>query len=270
MNNGDKILELQCDAESIELLAAQRAMYSSAKAWDSAAMIVGLGAPIGATIIQAAIGLPFNVLVLIDLLVLILGFFIPLHSEELVKKAAGTQQAFDSKVYGVKFENCFEDQRVIRKYAARYIKENGSYESLKEWYTIPLKGRAAKDAVPECQRQNADWTAHLASRYIAFELSLMILVAAIMLLIVDVSHANAESLCFFLAPFEWIILRAIKFVRLGKLSAKVSKDIPDYELKGLQNIKRVQRRIFEYRTMPYHVPDWFYSLFKHRDNKLSA
>lgn len=268
MNNGDEIYELQSDAEGLELLAAQRAMYSSAKQWDRAALLIGLVAPIGATVIQATIGLPFGVLVLADVLLLILGFFVPLRSEELVKEAAETQQAFDSRVYGIKFENCLGDKHLIHKYAEQYIKKNGSSEDLKEWYTVPLRGETAKDAISECQRQNAKWTASLAFRYFVFEMVLVSLAVSIMGAIIVVSHADVDALCFFLAPFEWVILRIIKFARLKRLSTKVSKDISVYELKGFQNIKRVQDRIFEYRIMPYRVPDWFYSICKHRDNGL--
>lgn len=164
LNSGDEIKRIQGLGESKRLLAAQREMYSAAKRYCLVNAIVCFAVPLCVTFIQLAFAIPPGVLIAVWLLTMAAGLLFPGLSAGLVKKAAQTQQAFDSKVFGVPFENAGIRRGDVARYADRYYARcgrEGIDAGLDDWYSVDLSGLEAGEAIARCQRQNAEWTRRL-------------------------------------------------------------------------------------------------------------
>lgn len=65
------------------------------------------------------------------------------------------QQAFDSKVLGVFFENARLNCREVARYADRYYtrcKWRRADPKLDDWHSADLSGFKSGEAIPRCQR----------------------------------------------------------------------------------------------------------------------
>lgn len=268
LNNGDEIKRIQELEENKRLLAAQREMYSTAKRFDCANALVCFAGPLFVTLIQLVSAIPSGALIAVWLLAMAAGLVLPGLSAGLVKKASCVQQAFDSRVFGVFLENARANRREVTRYADRYYarcKRKHADPKPDDWYSADLSGLEAGEAIPRCQRQNAEWTRRLLRRSVCMEVLAALVVGVLLRSLIICLSVDPLSLTFILSIAEWAILRIVScFLTLRKvsnLSASMS-----FDLSSEENIKRVQSAIYDYRSSSYIVPDFMYRIFKEPDD----
>ncbi len=272
LNSGDEIKRTQELEESKQLLAAQREMYSTAKRLDCANAFVCFAVPLCVTLAQLAFPIPPGALITVWLLTMAAGLVFPGLSAGLVKNAAQVQQAFDSKVFGVPFENAHLCRRDVDRYADRYYarcERKDMDPGLDGWYSADLSGIEAGEAVARCQRQNAEWTRRLLWRSVGGEVVAAVAFGALLGSLVAYLSVDPLSLTFLLSIAEWIIQRVARCLsalqKVGSLSASMS-----FDLSSGENIERVQNAIYEYRSSSYITSDFMYRLFKGADDMATS
>lgn len=272
LNSGDEIKRIQELGESKRLLAAQREMYSAAKRYCLVNAIVCFAVPLCVTLIQLAFAIPPGVLIAVWLLTMAAGLLFPGLSAGLVKKAAQTQQAFDSKVFGVPFENAGIRRGDVARYADRYYARcgrEGIDAGLDDWYSVDLSGLEAGEAIARCQRQNAEWTRRLLRRSIGGEVVAAAVFSALLGLLIAHLSVDPLSLTFLLSIVEWAIQRVARCLstlrKVGNLSVSMS-----FDLSSEENVRRAQGAIYDYRSSSYIVSDFVYRLFKGRDDMATS
>lgn len=256
LNSGDEIKRVQELEANKQLLAAQREMYSTAKRLDFINVLVCFAVPLCATLVQLVFAIPSGMLIAVWLLTMIAGLVLSRLSAGLAKKASRVQQAFDSKVFGAFFENARPNCREVARYAD---------PKLDDWYSADLSGLKAGEAIPRCQRQNAEWTRRLLWRSVCMEVLAALIFGALLWSLIARLSVNPLSLTFIFSIAEWAILRIVSCLlalrKVSNLSVSMS-----FDLSSEENIKRVQDAIYDYRGSSYMVPDFMYRIFKEPDD----
>ena len=273
MNNAARIKELQSSEKNKRLVAAFRQTYSDAKCIDLVNACICLLVPVAITVVQMFESLPHNILILVWLTTMVMGFFLPKKTEVLCDEAARMQQRFDSTVFGIKFENTIHDDIKIASRANRYL-EHHKYErgqmGLDGWYSAEIGGMKAGEAIARCQHQNIEWTRRLLRRSICCEIGIAALIGIALHALSVLTDVDPCNLFFFFSILEWSAQRAIRAgAALWKLRGLVDNSA-SFDLTSKQNIVNMQEKIFAYRSASYLVPDWLYELFKRRDNSATA
>lgn len=269
LNNGAEIKRAQELEENKRLLAAQREMYCKAKRLDAINAVVCFGVPLCATVAQLFLPVPPGLLFSVWLLSIASGLFLPHVSAQLVEMAAQTQQAFDSKVFGIRFENMGYDSREISRYAERYYarcRRKGEDPGLGDWYSVSLSGLKAGEAISRCQRQNVEWTRRLLRRSIRIEVCAAVVFGAALVLSIAGFGADPMSLMFLTSIIEWAVQRIVRCRAALQRVRDLSMAMSAYKLVSLENIRRAQKYIFAYRKSSYLVPDFLYGVFKDSDD----
>lgn len=268
LNSGARISEIQNSKESKRLLAAQRQTYTDAKLVDLVNACVCLLLPLGVTVAQIFLNVPWEALFLVWIATVVAGNCLPKRSMYLIDEAAAMQQRFDSDVFGIKFENVCRDDRRIAFQAGRYRERHGDDDGklrLDNWYSVDIEGARPGDAITRYQRQNTEWTKRLFKRCICIEICGAVIVAAALTVLVFCLDINPFNLFFLFSIIEWMVQRFFEyrdaFTRVGALAGSLSS----FRLSSRENILKVQEKIFEYRKAPYLVPDWLYALSKKID-----
>lgn len=273
MNSGDEIKRVQELDENKKLLAAQREMYSTAKKHDFLNVVVCFAIPYCATLTQMFFSIPPCALVAIWLFTVIAGLALPHLSAELAKKAARVQQSFDSRVFGVSFENADFKKGDISKYADDYFarcERKGEGPRLDDWYSADLSGLKAGEAIARCQKQNTEWTKRLLLRSLGGEVLAAVVLAGILWLLITGSSVDPLSLAFLTTIVEWLFQRIVRcFSTLQKVE-KLTSASELFNLGSRENIERAQDRIYDYRSSSYLVSDFMYRLFKESDDAATS
>lgn len=270
MNSGDRILELQESEQAIELLAAQREMYTRAKHWNAAWTCVCLGVPLALTIAQVWVDLPSKFVIVTAVVVFACGLAAEKRTERFAKEAPRVQQEFDSYVYGIDFGERAPDSSRVQRFSKSHLNRVGAREKLLKWYTVPLAGLAAGEAIASCQRQNARWSESLVSRYRIVGLASAVSVAAVVIYAIGAAHVPWDNLAFLPAIIEWLCRRWDKASMAKKRTQFLNDAFVHWKHTRLSDIKSTQRAILECRLNMLLVPDWFYGLFQGRDEKNSS
>ena len=265
MNSGMKIKELQNQDENISILAAQREMYTQAKRYGNIHTVVSLGIPLVFTVVQLFFQVPFAVIVTVNFIVFIIGSWVGRKPGELSLKAAGMQQTFDAKVYGIHFGNTVDSPKDVRKYAGMYKKRNGDFAELNDWYTVPIEELRAGQAIAACQRQNAAWTSSLFTRFCVTELVLSLAAVSVLIVSIIALQRDPAGLFYLLPVCEWFLRSLNEGMEKTHVARKLNDELQRRDLDVQKEILATQGYIYEYRRAAFSVPDWFYKRSKKRD-----
>ena len=270
----DSIAERQNSPWSIQLLAAQRQLYSEAKRWRrlgawsvTAAAIVGVAATLVAPELLKLIGPMGGVVGLAQWLA-------SLVEKQFVKTAANMQEQFDDSVYQLPWNPVLGTKCDPEDVIAAAARHNGDRTKLADWYTLPYGVPYPLDILL-CQRTNLRWDSVLRRSYaklVIAVLSALFLAAAAG----GVIHGlSLGELLFALLPLTGALRLGIETVRgqykhaddQGDLKELVEATWDRARLKphsiSPSDLRSIQDEIFRLRTVAPPVPDGFY--WKKRD-----
>lgn len=262
INNGNEILSQQGKDENIELLKAQRQLYSDAKVlnyWHSA---ISLVLPIVVVIVQLWMGanwlIPTATYIVIELVIILVtcGLLFQKRIEK-TEFAAKIQQNFDSRVFGVNFECSDASPTVIEKYAAKYDSKGKLIQPCLPWYASAIAGLPSNKAVGLCQKENLQWTRNLSNYCYWPVLAICLVIISFTVFLIAVMNVSPASICFLLCPTTWACREIYGFTRY-KLALTGLESWESLDLESIRNVNEFQKKIFSYRKSSALIPDYMY------------
>ena len=278
----EKLRKRQNDKNNIKRLAAQRRIYSKAKEINY--LIFGLVVliPIVVSVLTTIPSLVFlqnpNVTLLFHaytVFMVFLQYFLTTHIEKLKKYAAYIQLESDMKVFDLKWNDRLlgpkvDNTELVVKEFDKFPKKDLS--DLNNWYDLSgLEKKKREEVIRICQRQNLQWNSTLYKR---INIGFNILIwgnFGIFVFITPFFRLNMaqmiNSAVNFIPLITWILDVNKNYQKNKNILDELKKLISN---KGYSNILAViiEAKFTEYRQNDSLIPDWLYSLFRRKDNKI--
>ncbi|PSB84360.1 hypothetical protein C5F64_13410 [Photobacterium damselae subsp. damselae] len=273
------INDKQNEESSIDLLAAQRQMYSSAK------IRLGIYATLAFPVIfilnivikpmvtnHYAYDLTNSIAVFALFLTLVDIFWLKNSVLTLQEKAATIQEEFDRRVYGFPWDSILNGEKVspieITKYSRAYKNKYG-IEGLKNWYSPDIQNQSERKGILLCQNENLGWDVELRRAYIylitLFSLILLLITFG-MALYFDTS-LNSFIMSFLipsmplLAFFRGMYNDQMKAIKdKESLKKSVENALLSSQIKK-KTLEHIQLQIFNSRKSNPLIFDWFNKLY---------
>lgn len=278
----EELRKRQNDKNNIKRLAAQRRIYSKAKKINY--LIFGLVVliPIIVSVLTTIPSLVFlqnpNVTLLLHaytVFMVFLQYFLTTHIEKMKKHAAYIQLESDMKVFDLKWNDCLlgpkvDNTELVVKEFDKFPKKDLS--DLNNWYDLSeLEKKKREEVIRICQRQNLQWNSTLYKR---INIGFNILIwgsFGIFVFIIPFFRLNMaqmiNSAVNFIPLITWILDVNKNYQKNKNILDELKKLISN---KGYSNILAVmiEAKFTEYRQNDSLIPDWLYSLFRRKDNKI--
>lgn len=195
------IVQRQETPESIELLAAQRNVYSRAKNIIGLQMMLSIPVALCAAVTTIVKPELKGYVALWGILVVVFDLFVfTPWVKKLRDNAARIQELFDSKVLGLDWNEISVGKKpepeLIHEEARKHGMEDGKIAGLRSWYPVVI------DKVPEacgiiiCQRSNVWWDARMRRKY---ALSIRVILVSIALGLIGFGLYEKKNMFEFLA-----------------------------------------------------------------------
>ncbi len=275
MSNG--IVLRQNEEHSIEMLAAQRQLYSYAKMMDclSTSLLVWIPFLMSIVFLFIPVDSPFCIVsYLLSIVSTIFSFIIDKVIRDKKKLAAMIQQKFDIYVYGMPWnERIFGKNRNLNNEIALYSKKifNNSQvrETLLNWYASSIDEKEINEAILACQRENVCWDVGLRKRFIKGSVLIIVIFCTTEFILGITQNESIIRLLWrlaFIAPMVKWLLSTVRQLRLDIDDLKeLDNSINEGDIKSMEDLQDIQKRIFDHRTKCYVIPDFLYKLFKDND-----
>jgi hypothetical protein len=271
----------------LELLAAQRQLYSDAKNLQMVSVIISVPVVIVWSILVALFPL---LAVYAGLWGLIATFLELLVFSRLQKstqeKAAKIQQIFDCEVLQFNWAslNCgirVEPETIIDAFN-RFKRKNLNFSKLQNWYPISVGKLPIYQARIICQRSNVWWDAQLRRRYAKWIVIILVSLTTIVLLIGLIGGLTLEKfLLAILAPlFPAFVFGLRQYtehndaaVRLDRLRENAENLVQEIIAGRFtpQDLEResysLQTQIYDNRRRSPLIFDWVYSRLRRKDEE---
>ena len=283
----NQIPVIQNSQKQLERLAAQRELYSSAKKWHIAQILLTVIIPV----ILATIAFLKTDFAVIAAIFGVLSFLLDISiiepvTKKVKTKAAKIQELFDCDVLGLpksplKTVDDIAVEEVLSYYNA-HIKISTNVEKIKDWYSPKIGELSMKVARILCQRTNCWWDSKLRQRYSSFlKYSSVIVFAAILIIgfISNLSLIEVTLIAGGLIPFFQFCIKqcndnldaAKRLDELLLYSMQIWNDAlaniySDENL--LTNSRRLQDEIFEHRSKSPLILDLYYNFFRDNDEAI--
>lgn len=278
----EELQKRQNDKNNIKRLAAQRRIYSKAKKINY--LIFGLVVliPIVVSVLTTIPSLVFlqnpNVTLLFHaytVFMVFLQYFLTTHIEKMKKHAAYIQLESDMKVFDLKWNDRLlgpkvDNTELVVKEFDKFPKKDLS--DLNNWYDLSgLEKKKREEVIRICQRQNLQWNSTLYKR---INIGFNILIwgsFGIFVFIIPFFRLNMaqmiNSAVNFIPLITWILDVNKNYQKNKNILDELKKLISN---KGYSNILAViiEAKFTEYRQNDSLIPDWLYSLFRRKDNKI--
>jgi hypothetical protein len=276
MNN---IPQEQNTQRKLDLLAAQRQLYSDAKNLQMISVVIGVPVVIAWSILVAT--LP-QLAVYAGLWGIIATFLELLVFSRLQKatqeKAAKIQQIFDCEVLQFNWAslNCGirVEPEIIVDASNRFQRKHRNYSALENWYPISVGQLPIHQARIICQRSNIWWDAKLRRRYSKWIIIILITLSIIVFLIGLVGGLTIEKfLLAVLAPLTpAFVLGLRQYTEHNEAAARLDKLRENAEILLQKAISKkltqqdleiesysLQTQIYDNRRRSPLILDWLYS-----------
>jgi hypothetical protein len=271
----------------LELLAAQRQLYSDAKNLQMVSVIISVPVVIAWSILVAL----FPPLAVYSALWGIIATFLELLffsrlQKTTQEKAAKIQQIFDCEVLEFNWAslNCgvrVEPETIIDA-SNRYKRKNPNLSKLQDWYPVSVGQLPIHQARIICQRSNVWWDAQLRRRYSKWILFILFSLTVIVLLIGLIGGLTLEKfLLAVLAPLTPAFVFGLRqytehteaAVRLDRLRENAEALVQEVVSRRFtpQDLEResysLQTQIYDNRRRSPLILDWLYSRLRNEDEE---
>ncbi|MEL5990721.1 S-4TM family putative pore-forming effector [Microbacterium phosphatis] len=272
---------MQNQPRSLQLLLAQRRMYSVAKRWQTirwwGVLVIGVSAPV------LAVFFPTTAVLVgaIAGLWLFAGRTVLAWAEsDKMSRAAAVQELFDQTVFGMprsitRSELPSPEDIARIAGAGAELTLDARREKLLDWYPIELTNSGAR-AVGIAQRANAAYS----DRLLRATVTLWVAAAGIWVSIVIVASliVHMDLATFLLGVFLPVLPAALDAFEYIRSIARAAKDRADLantiagRLEPGENIEPYellvwQERLYDLRRTTPQVPDWLYRLLRDKNEK---
>lgn len=284
MNNIPQEQNLQ---RKLELLSAQRQLYSDAKNLQIISLIISVPVVIAWSILVAL----FPALAVYAALWGIIATFLELLvfsrlQKSIQEKAAKIQQLFDCEILQFNWArlNCgfrVEPETIIDA-SNRYKRKNIDFTKLQDWYPVSVGQLPIHQARIICQRSNVRWDAQLRRRYSKWIIIILVSLTMIVLLIGLIGGLTLEK---FLLAVLVPLIPAFVFglrqytehneaaTRLDRLRENAEVLVQEV-ISGRYTPQDLERESYSLQTQIYDnrrrsplIMDWLYSRLRNKDEE---
>lgn len=284
MNN---ITQEQNTQRCLELLAAQRQLYSDAKILQMFSVIMSIPVVIVWSILVAIFPPLAVYAALWGIIATLLELFVFSRLQKSTQeKAAKIQQVFDCKVLQFNWAilNCgvrVEPETIIDAYN-RYKRKNRTITNLDNWYPVTVGKLPIHQARIICQRSNVWWDSQLRRRYSKWIVFILIVLTVIVFLIGLIGGLTLERfLLAVLAPLMPAFVFGLRQYTENKEAAfrldglrENAEDLVQEIINGRYTPQDLERKSYSLQTQIYdnrrHSPlilDWLYSRLRNEDEE---
>jgi hypothetical protein len=277
MDTATTIAEEQNTPGSLELLAAQKRMYSEAKRVHFTRIIAVLLLEFAAPFVVLArpewkegLELTGGLLALVSALVL------NGTESDRVKQAATVQEQFDTQLFRLPWNKALAGRKVAREIIHRAAKAyTGGEAKIRNWYPDPSGAPYPKVALL-CQRTNLVWSIRLQKRY-ATALLVITVLYLLFGLVIGRNEVVPEYLVAIFIPAVPAILEAIetykRHLRSSQEKEEILAHIEDlldevgnsmHPSRLVEECRRIQDAIYLQRSGKPLVPDWWYEIWREK------
>ena len=272
-----RIRERQNEKVAIDYLAAQRQLYKESNRYELYKWICMVALPVICAVIKSIIieDVVLNIITyMIPILSFVLSYYIGEQSKILRRMAAEIQQHFDLYVYQMEWNTLLfgKKQDVTNLVAEKSeVLSKSEREKLRNWYELDEKKHSNEEEIPVCQLENIKWDGNLRKRYKVWNCIIIGIISIGILLLGIIKEETVPMLLgriWIIAPllkWLWDVVQQLDFniKSLEDLDSRMGMlDNPNmYDLQMIQNM------IYEHRKTCLKIPDWFYNLFKNKDQE---
>ena len=275
MSNGIRLR--QNEEHSIEMLAAQRQLYSNAKRYDWLSTALSVWIPFGMAIILVFIpedSLARIVSYIVSITSAVISFIVDGIINNKKELAAAIQQKFDTYIYNMPW-----DTRIFGKnknlnneiavYSSKILSDEEEKKSLYDWYTPLVDEKELKEGILSCQRENVWWDVGLRKRFkMGSIMAIIILCMAVFIMGICKNESTVKLLSrfAFVAPMlEWLFSTIKQLNKDINELQELDEIINDDESKSIEDLQDIQKLIFIHRKDCFAIPNFFYKHFKDND-----
>ncbi len=270
------IISKQNNPHLIELLKAQRIAYSQCKTlqiFDVVSIVIAIVFPV------LTLKLPEyqNVINAFGVLWTIAYLLTEFYRKNKTTQGAVIQEQFDTELYDMKWNEILCKDKVnidtVQELATKYLKDD-----LTNWYSTKISNANPKEvAIILCQRINFSWEISQRRKFVVFLSILAGLYYLSYILVGFKFNIGFFDLLVILSPSISFLVYSILNILSLKSHIKSKNEtlkIIDREIETYRNsrivptnetLRQVQDVIFNERTVPEKVPDWFYRLNKNKN-----
>lgn len=275
MSNGIRLR--QNEEHSIEMLAAQRQLYSNAKRYDWLSTALSVWIPFGMAIILVFIpedSLAGIVSYIVSITSAVISFIVDGIINNKKELAAAIQQKFDTYIYNMPWDTrIFGKNRNLNNeiavYSSKILSDEEEKKFLYDWYTPLVDEKELKEGILSCQRENVWWDVGLRKRFkMGSIMAIIILCIAVFIMGICKNESTVKLLWrfAFVAPMlEWLFSTIKQLNKDINELQELDEIINDDESKSMEDLQDIQKLIFIHRKDCFAIPNFFYKHFKDND-----
>jgi len=259
------------------LLAAQRISYSRAKKMQIIDLIQNCISIISPFFVLFFLNeVTKNYFVVFSVFIFLLFVFIEKLHKLRTNEGANIQEQFDTKLFGLEW-NKYQAGNTVNIDKIISLSKNYKEDDLKDWYSVQIKTEIIKNlAILLCQKTNLSYDTKLRNdfkNYFLIFSAIYYFILFLVLIFLKETVFNAfiivsPSLAFGMYGFNVYLNQNEIIKSKEELTQKIKELLEDYKtnkkVPQIGELRKIQDKIFELRTKPNKIPDWFYN--KHREH----
>lgn len=270
------ITSRQNNPNLIELLKAQRTAYSQCKSFqlfDVVSIVVAVIFPVLILTFPSS----QNMINAIGVLWTIAYLVTEIYRKNKTTQGALIQEQFDTELYNLEWNEILCKEKVsldtIQELAVKYSKND-----LMNWYSVEIKNSLPKEiAVILCQRINFSWEIIQRRKFVTFLSIITGLYYSIYIAIGFKYNIGFFDLLVMLSPSISLLIYSVLNILSLKSHIKsknetlkfIDKELDRYKvnrnLPTTGKLRQIQDVIFSERTVPEKVPDWFFRMYRSKN-----
>ena len=279
MENRD-IIKIQNEKKYLSLLKAQRVAYSQAKLFqifDLISVVIAVIFPIVVIYNYRLLNILSGVGVVWTIIYLIAEGF----RKKKTIEGAKIQEQFDTELFDIEWNSILVGEKIKPDKIYDLGKKNKNESSLSNWYSTKIPQYLPKNIkIILCQRINSSWELDLRNRFVWVLITLIVVYYGIFITILIIKNIGLFDVLLLLSPSISFSIYGIQHsIALKKqvkskneLLTNIDKIIDKYskskKIPTEKEIRQIQDVIYNQRTVPEKIPDWFYKKFRnYNENK---
>lgn len=279
MDSGKDIFNNQNSDLNIDRLLAQRRLYFNAKKVNYFLIALTVLVPIVISFLtnfsKMEISEKHWIYVLITFIVIVLEKIFEIYIDRCKKTAASIQEDFDTTVFPLKtnelLNTTFIDAEVIRQYSKKDKNNLKKVEKVTNWYSKEIEKISTNVAILFCQRMNICYDQNIKKKYNQLLIVLCLLTFftllglslfsdfSLMKFMIEVILPSIPIFNFTYKEYNTSLESVDNLQKLREIIEDNLKKISINDSVDIEELRRIQDRIYQNRILSPLIPDFIYS-----------
>lgn len=269
----NRITEKQNESKFIEYLKAQRVAYSQCKSYqvfDVISIIMAIILPIIGMLNNDIV----NYLGAFGVLWTIIYLVTENYRNKKTEQGAKIQEQFDTELYEIPWNEILCKEKISSDIQIDLATEYKGNDLL-NWYSTEIDSSLPKAiAIVLCQRINFSWELKLRKRYVTFLIILLLTYYGLFIIFFISKNIGVYDILLLIAPSLSFLIYGVqnsinlknhinsKNETLKQIDQILDKYSENREIPSDSTLRQIQDIIYNERTVPEKIPNWFYRLSK--------